>query len=122
MAAPRSPELSRVRQKSEADSMEPLVMSFVAALIGAGSSEGNPAKVFIIVPRPRAYLADLLAKAFEGREDVEVIVDRRHAERRTQKRPVAVERRRDQRRRPKEEAIEVVVGTGQPEKRDEGPA
>jgi hypothetical protein len=102
--------------------MESLVMSFVAALTAGGNPEGNPGKVCIIVPRPRAYLADLLAKAFEGREDVEVIVDRRYGERRAQKRSVGTERRRGQRRRPKEEVIEVVIGKiGQPEEHREGP-
>lgn len=98
-------------------------MSFVSALIDVGRSGDNPEKVFIIVPRPRAYLADLLAKAFERREDVEIIVDRRYGERRTHKRPVAVDRRRGQRRRLKEEVIEVVVGeVGQPGEPPEGPA
>jgi len=55
---------------------------------------------------------DLLAKAFEGREDVEVIVDRRRGERRAQQRSIAVERRRAERRRPKGEAIEFVIGMG----------
>lgn len=102
--------------------MEPLIMSFVTALTDTGHSDGNPGKVIIIVPRPRAYLADLLAKAFEGREDVEVIVDRRYGERRIQKRPVPAERRSGQRRRPKQEVIEVVVGRmGEPEGPEESP-
>lgn len=89
--------------------MDSLIISFVAPLSNPGHAE-NPAKVHIILPRDRAYLADLLAKAFEGREDVEIIVDKRHVERRTRKVTVTVERRRAERRRPKEEVIEVVVG------------
>lgn len=84
-------------------------MAFVAPLSNRGHSE-NPGKVCIIVPRARAYLADLLVKAFEGRDDVEIIVDRRQGERRTRKVAVAVERRWAERRRTKEEVIEVVVG------------
>ncbi len=98
-------------------------MSFITPLADAGHSEGNSGKVFIIVLRPRAYLSDLLAKAFERHKDVEIVVDRRYDERRTLKRPVAVERRRGQRRRLNEEVIEVVVKrTGQPEEPSEGPA
>lgn len=89
--------------------MDSLSMSFVAPVGNPGHPE-NPGKVRIIVPRARAYLADLLVKAFEGREDVEIIVERRQGERRTQKVPVAFERRWAERRRPKEEVIEVVVG------------
>lgn len=90
--------------------MGPLVISFVSAVTGAGSSEGDDEKITIIVPRSHAYLVDLLAKAFEGREDVEVFVDRRRGDRRAQQRPVSTERRRKDRRRRKEEVVEVVVG------------
>ena len=85
-------------------------MHFVSALTGSGSASGDPRKVYIIVPRARAYLADLLAKAVEGRKDVEVIVDRRRRDRRTEEQPVPVERRRMERRQPKEELVEVVLG------------
>jgi hypothetical protein len=92
--------------------MESLMMSFVTPLSNPGDSDnpGNPGRVCIIVPRVRAYLADLLAKAFERREDVEIIVDRRYGERRTRKVAVTVERRWTERRRSKEEVIEVVIG------------
>ena|SRR5438309_668725 len=94
--------------------MEPLVMLFVSALAGGENSPGDPRKVHIIVPRSRAYLADLLAKALEGREDVEVIVDRRQRDRRTQQKAVVTERRGTERRRPKEEVVEVVLGRSNP--------
>lgn len=98
------------RQKPEGGATESLAMSFVVALTAAEHPGDDPAKVFIIVPQPRAYLADLLAKSFEARKDVEIIVDRRYGERRTRRQPVAVERRRAERRRPKEEVIQVVIG------------
>jgi hypothetical protein len=91
--------------------MDSLIMSFVTALTSEGPSDGNPGKVVIIVPRSRAYLADLLAQAFQGKEDVEIIVDRRYGDRRTLQGPAATERRWIDRRRPKERVIEVVVGT-----------
>ena len=94
--------------------METLVMSFVTPLIDAEHPDGNPGEVYIIVPRPRAYLTDLLRKAFEGREDVKILVDRRYGERRAQQRPVATERRQRTRRRGKEEVIEVVIGKVRP--------
>ena len=90
--------------------MEPLVLLFVSALAGGESSPGGPRKVSIIVPWSRPYLAELLAKATQGREDVEVIVDRRRRDRRTQEQSVGTERRRAQRRQPKEEVVEVVLG------------
>ncbi len=90
--------------------MGTLVISFVSAVTGAGYSEGDDAKITIVVPRSHAYLADLLARAFEGREDIEVVVDRRRGDRRAQQRPVSVDRRRKDRRRRKEEVVEVVVG------------
>lgn len=85
-------------------------MSFLTLLIDTQHSDGDPEKVHIIVPRSRAYLADLLGKAFEGREDVDIHLDRRLGERRTRREPVVTERRRGERRRPKEEVIEVVIG------------
>ncbi len=103
--------------------MIPLVLSFVAPLIDTEHSDGDPAKVYIVVPRHRAYVADLLRKAFEGREEVEILVDRRQGERRTRQRPVALERRRADRRRPKEEVIAVVIeGLTQFGRPAEGPA
>ena len=93
--------------------MESLVMRFVRAITGGENSPGDSPKLYIIIPRPHAYLADLLAKAFEGRTDVEIVADRRRGERRMQQQPAAVERRRGaDRRKPKDEVIEVVIGVG----------
>lgn len=86
-----------------------LCISFVAPVNAPEHPTGNPGKIYIIVPRPYAYLGDLLAKAFERREDVEILVDRRHGERRTLQQPVALERRQAQRREAKGEVIEVVI-------------
>lgn len=85
-------------------------MSFIAPVTDTEHPGGNPGAVYIIVPRSRAYLADLIRKAFEGREDAKILVDRRYGERRTQQRPIVVERRRGERRRSKEQVIEVVIG------------
>jgi len=90
--------------------VESLVISFVTVLTGEEPVDGDP--VYFIIPRPRAYLADLLAKSFTGRPDMEIIVDRRYAERR--KGPGTGEwhqedRRQAERRRPKQDLIEVVI-------------
>ena len=86
--------------------MESLVMRFVRAITGGENSPGDSPKLYIIIPRPHAYLADLLTKAFEGRTDVEIVADRRRGERRMQQQPAAVERRRGADRR-------RIVGTEQ---------
>src|SRR2546425_2044784 len=69
--------------------MQSLVISLVTALTGGQRSDSGHERVSIIVPATHTHLLDLLAKAFEGREDVEVIVDRRRGDRRAQERPVA---------------------------------
>src|SRR2546427_12979833 len=69
--------------------MESLVISLVTALTGGQRSDSGHERVSIIVPATHTHLLDLLAKAFEGREDVEVIVDRRRGDRRAQERPLA---------------------------------
>ncbi len=63
----------------------------------------------IIIRRPYAYLDKELYGTFEGQEDVKVLVDRRHGERRTRTQPVELERRRTDRRGPKEELVEVLL-------------
>src|SRR5437667_12333196 len=90
--------------------MEPLVLLFVSALAGGENSPGGPGRVRIIVAWSRPFLAELLAKAIQGREDAEGIVERRRRDGRTQEQSVGTERRRAQRRRPNHEDVEVVRG------------
>src|SRR2546428_11636586 len=94
--------------------MESLVMRFVRAITGGENSPGDSPKLYIIIPRPHAYLADLLVKAFEGRQDVEIIADRRRGERRMQQKPPAVARRCADRREPKYPEIQAVRWGGGP--------
>jgi hypothetical protein len=63
----------------------------------------------VIVQRPHAYLQQELRRTFAGQEDVKVIVDRRYGERRTRRQSIAVERRCADRRRSKEQLVEVVI-------------
>jgi hypothetical protein len=63
----------------------------------------------IIVQRPYAHLEKELRTTFQGQEGVNVIVDRRYEERRLAEQPVAVERRRADRRTEGEELIRVLL-------------
>ncbi|MBI4011604.1 MAG: hypothetical protein HY359_04790 [Candidatus Rokubacteria bacterium] len=65
--------------------------------------------MYVVIRRPYAYLERELRRTFEGQEDVRVLVDRRSGERRTSPQPVALERRRAERRRSKAEVLEVVI-------------
>lgn len=85
--------------------------AFLIRILGAAPGlAGNPGGVYLIIRQPHAYLEEGLRQAFEGHEDIKVIVDRRSGERRTSREPVALERRRTDRRRPREELLEVVIG------------
>ncbi|MBI4609309.1 MAG: hypothetical protein HY726_09880 [Candidatus Rokubacteria bacterium] len=73
--------------------------------------EGGRGRVYVIIRRAHAYLEEVLRRAFEGQQDVGIVVDRRYGDRRAYKHPVGVERRRaDRRRWPKEELLQVVIG------------
>ncbi len=63
----------------------------------------------IVVMRPYAHIEKELRNAFKGEEDVKVIVDKRNGERRKNTKAVGAERRKDDRRRPKEELAEVAI-------------
>ncbi len=71
--------------------------------------EEGPGMMSIIIRRPYVYLKKELHGTFEGQEDVKVIVDRRYGERRTRTQPVELECRRADRRRPKEELVQVSL-------------
>lgn len=87
--------------------MEP-VPAFQLGILSAADSAGRRA-MCIIIRRSYAYLEEVLRRAFEGQEDVRVVVDRRYGERRTRREPGARERRRGDRRQRREEVAEVVV-------------
>ena len=63
----------------------------------------------IIIQRPYAFLEKELQSAFKGQKDVKVIVNGRYGERRGEIKPATTERRRTDRRRPKEELVEVLL-------------
>ena len=65
--------------------------------------------MYIIIRQPFDFLEEGFRRAFEGQENIRVIMDRRSTRRRTSQQPVAVERRGTDQRRPKEEIGEVVI-------------
>jgi hypothetical protein len=63
----------------------------------------------IIIRQPYTHLFKEMSRTFGGKEDVMVMVDRRSGQRRKKSRPVKSERRRADRRRPKQELVEVTL-------------
>ena len=65
----------------------------------------------IIIQRPYAFLEKELKSAFKGQKDVRVLVNGRYGDgdRREKTRPTIKERRRTDRRRPKEELVQVLL-------------
>jgi hypothetical protein len=63
----------------------------------------------IIIRQPYTHLLKEMCKTFGGKEDVQIMVDRRRDQRRRKKQPVKLERRQADRRRPKEELVEVTL-------------
>lgn len=85
-------------------------LSILGVTAGYNPGSGpNPARIRLVLRRPYAYLENRVRQMFEGRADVEVIVDRRRGERRRGDRPVPEERRRAGRRKSREEILEMVI-------------
>ncbi len=76
---------------------------------GAKPADEGPGKMSIIISQRYAHLEEELSKTFKGQKDVKVIVDRRYGEQRSSVKPVVKERRRADRRRTKEQLVEVVI-------------
>jgi len=75
------------------------------------SSEESEIKSIIVVQQLRPHLEKELRTAFKGQEDVKVILDRRYGERRKRPKAITVDRRKSDRRSPKEDLVEVVIST-----------
>jgi hypothetical protein len=71
--------------------------------------EQSPCAMSIIIRQPYTHLLKEMFKTFGGKEDIRIMVDRRCGQRRTERRPVKLERRRTDRRRPKQELVEVTL-------------
>ena len=65
----------------------------------------------VVIRRPFAHLEEELRSIFDGQGDVRVFIDNRKGDRRVKLQTVSPDRRRYDRRSPKEELIEVVMST-----------
>jgi hypothetical protein len=93
--------------------MTEFIPVFVFRVLSVMEPRHNPGRMLLIVRRPYAHLEDRLRRMFEGRDDVEVIPDRRRGERRRGRQPTQEERRLAERRLPKEDVLEVVIEGGE---------
>ena len=78
---------------------------------GVSPSEEGTGNMSIIIRQPYAHLEEELIKTFKGQKDVQVILDKRYAERRKTQQDVEIERRHADRRQPNEEIVDVVLST-----------
>ena len=86
------------------------VPTLVARVFSATEAlQHNPGRMILIVHRPYAHIEAHLRSAFEGRDDITIIGDRRHRVRRMIAGGVRDERRRADRRVRKQEVLEVVI-------------
>ena len=69
----------------------------------------SPCAMSIIIRQPYTHLLKEMFRTFGGKDDVRIMVDRRCDQRRTKRQPVKLERRRAERRRPKQELVEVTL-------------
>ena len=86
--------------------MPKLSMRIAKKSLSSGESE---IKSTIVIQQPYAHLEKELRTVFKGQEDVKVILDRRYGERRERPKAVTVDRRKSERRNPKEELAELVI-------------
>lgn len=74
------------------------------------SSKEEPGiKSIIVIQHPYAHLEKELRSVFKGQEDIKIILERRLGERRKKPKAVAVDRRKAERRSPKEDLVQVVI-------------
>jgi len=83
-----------------------LLLKILAVNPGLGE---NREMTYIVLRPPYAYLEDELRRPFGDQRDVTILVDKRFGERRLTLQPPAADRRRADRRRAKEELLEVVI-------------
>ena len=86
-----------------------LPVEFLLKIAKATPAERGPNELSIVIRRPYAHLEEELRETFQGQKDVQVIVDKRYDERRVKLESVEIDRRRTDRRRGKEELVEVVI-------------
>jgi len=82
------------------------IMTIVKATALPAQADGE---MSIIIQRPYAFLEKELQSAFKGQKDVKVLVNGRYGERREKIKATTQERRSTDRRRSKEELVEVLL-------------
>jgi len=87
-------------------SVTSLLLKILAVNPGLGE---NREMTYIVIRPPYAYLEEELRRPFGDQRDVTVLVDKRFGERRLTREAPAAERRHADRRRVKEELLEVVI-------------
>ncbi len=87
-------------------SLPGLLLKILGANPGLGE---NREMTYIVIRPPYAYLEDELRRPFADQRDVTIMVDKRFGERRLTREAPATDRRRADRRRLKEELLEVVI-------------
>lgn len=75
--------------------------------VSEGEKRHKP--MYIIIRQPYKHLFKEMCRTFGANGTVKVMVDRRHGQRRKKSRPVKSERRQANRRRSKEDLLEVVL-------------
>jgi hypothetical protein len=95
-------------ERFKGKTMPSLPVFLVRILRAAARSEGTPPSMCIVIRRPYAELEQEILRAFEGQDDVQIVLDRRRGERRRQPEAVDVDRRRQDRRKPVDEIVEVT--------------
>ncbi len=92
--------------------MKSVLPQFIFRILkGVSPSEEGTGIMSIIIRKPYGHLEEELTKTFKGQKDVQVILDKRYAERRKTQQDVEMERRHADRRQPNEEIVDVVIST-----------
>ncbi len=81
------------------------------AKVANQAKKKEPGTMSIIIRKNYAHLENEMRKTFKDQDEVKVIVDSRDGERRSSRKSVASDRRKSDRRGPKEELVEVFIST-----------
>ncbi|MCF8105273.1 MAG: hypothetical protein K9K64_07315 [Desulfohalobiaceae bacterium] len=70
---------------------------------------GNTGRALVVISEPFAPMKNEIRKSLAGQADIEIVVDRRKAERRSGKSWDGPDRRRESRRKPKANVLQVIL-------------
>ena len=89
--------------------MDSLSRFLITILMAAATPAQERERMCIVVRRPYAHLERELRRTFGNQDDVTVVVDRRHRQRRAPEHSRPDERRRGDRRRSAEHIVEIYL-------------